>query len=51
MHQAIIISSNYSSLAGDREYIVINPQAKKTVYGTSWSDRDDKKVLSVISSV
>jgi hypothetical protein len=29
MHQAIIVSSNYSSLTGDREYIVLNPQAKR----------------------
>ena len=40
-----------STLAGNKGYIVLNPQAKKTVYGRSWSAKDDAKVLAVINSV
>jgi poly(3-hydroxybutyrate) depolymerase len=40
-----------SKLAGEKGYIVINPQAKRTTMGRSWSPKDDKKVLAVINSV
>jgi len=44
-------NTNLSNLANAKGYIVLNPQAKKTTLGRSWSADDDKKVLAVINSV
>ena len=44
-------NTRLSKLGGEKGYIVLNPQAKKTLNGRSWSSEDDKKVLAVINSV
>jgi len=44
-------NTRLSKLGGDKGYIVLNPQAKKTTTGRSWSAKDDKKVFAVINSV
>jgi polyhydroxybutyrate depolymerase len=44
-------NTRLSKLGGKKGYIVLNPQAKKTLNGRSWSSEDDKKVLAVINSV
>ena len=44
-------NTRLSKLGGEKGYIVLNPQAKKTTRGRSWSAEDDKKVLAVINSV
>ena len=44
-------NTRLSKLGADKGYIVLNPQAKKTIRGRSWSAKDDKKVLAVINSV
>ena len=44
-------NTRLSKLGGEKGYIVLNPQAKKTLNGRSWSSEDDRKVLAVINSV
>ena len=44
-------NTRLSKLGGEKGYIVLNPQAKKTTRARSWSAEDDKKVLAVINSV
>jgi poly(3-hydroxybutyrate) depolymerase len=44
-------NTRLSELGGEKGYIVLNPQAKKTLQGRSWSAKDDKKVLAIINSV
>ena len=44
-------NTRLSELGGEKGYIVLNPQAKRTLQGRSWSSEDDKKVLAVVNSV
>ena len=44
-------NTRLSELGGEKGYIVINPQAKKTLQGRSSSAKDDRKVLAIINSV
>ena len=45
------IHTNLSKLGEEAGFIVIHPNAKKTTYGRSWSDKDDKKVFAILSAV
>ena len=44
-------NTRLTKLGGKKGYIVLNPQAKKSTTGRSWTPKDDKKVLAVINSV
>tara|TARA_B100001029_G_scaffold24326_1_gene16938 strand:- start:982 stop:1935 length:954 start_codon:yes stop_codon:yes gene_type:complete len=40
-----------SKIGAEHSYIVIQPNANKTTFGRSWSEKDDEKVFFILNSV